>query len=137
VYTQPADDFVFKFLGISNMIPVTVSEGKVIAAAPGGQIPIPLSPPASFPEQGRLGFRPMDVKISRHETERTLQVSAVRVTLLGPIVDYLFDCRGLQIRAQMLTEDALTQDLIIEEGSDVFISVESPKWFDTDGEAKT
>lgn len=135
VYTRPADDFVFKFLGISNMIPVTVSARKAIASVSGGEIAIPLSPPASLSEQGWLGFRPMDVQIYRKKLAHTLAVHTARVTLLGPIVDYLFDCQGLQIRAQMLTEDALAQNLIIEEGSYAFISVEAPKWFNAQGEA--
>lgn len=135
VYTRPADDFVFKFLGISNMVPITSTEEKAVASGPGGMTEIPLQPPTSLREQGWLGFRPMDVQIAKQKTERTVAVHAVRVTLLGPIVDYLFDCKGLQIRAQMLTEDALAQDLIIEEGSNVFIAVDAPHWFNAQGEA--
>lgn len=136
VYTKPVDDFVFEFLGISNMIPVQVSGGKAAANTAAGPVSLPLIPPFSLEgQQGRLGFRPMDVQISRQNSGDSLQVHAVRVTLLGPIVDYLFDCKGLQIRAQMLTEDALDQDLIIEEDSEVFIAVAAPQWFNQQGEA--
>ncbi|HQJ22952.1 MAG TPA: ABC transporter ATP-binding protein [Rectinema sp.] len=137
VYSRPDDLFVFKFLGLSNIVPVKVSEEKAIIIKEEEVVPIPLIPPRSMNgNSGIMGFRPMDVKIRRKKESNDVSAIAQRVTLLGPIVDYLFDLRGIPIRAQAFTNDAIRANLILNPGEEVFLSILEPKWFNSEGVAQ-
>ncbi len=137
VYTHPVDMFVFKFLGISNMLSVKVAEGTPRIQVDAEMISLPFTAPSTMEgKSGSIGFRPMDVEIAREKLQGTLEVSTIRVTLLGPIVDYLFSFHGIHIRAQALTDDAISADLIFDPGETVYLTIIDPKWFDEQGVAQ-
>ncbi|HPG96866.1 MAG TPA: ABC transporter ATP-binding protein [Rectinema sp.] len=137
IYTHPIDIFVFKFLGISNIISIKVSEHFASVKIKDKTVELPFVAPSSMEgKEGTLGFRPMDVQIERKGNSADFPAIATRVTILGPIVDYLFDFQGIPIRAQALTDDALAADLILEPGEKVFLSVLEPKWFNSEGVAQ-
>ncbi|HEY9054592.1 MAG TPA: ABC transporter ATP-binding protein [Rectinemataceae bacterium] len=143
VYERPVDDFVHQFLGIPNYIPFEIEAGSALirseAATDAGQAPLrlPLSPPESFKgTSGRAGCRPMDIILDRNPTiEGGLPATVLRLSLLGPIVDFLLETGGVQLRAQIQTEEALAKDLLIEEGSKCGIRFSSLRWFEKTGEA--
>jgi len=144
VYERPIDAFVYQFLGIPNFIPVAIKSGQAFidTDAVQGAAELPLQALADFPSQrfpgpkGKLACRPMDVILSRSiHPETMVKAKIVRLSLLGPIVDYLLDIGGIAIRAQMQTEAAMAQDLLIEEGQECGVRFAEPKWFSEDGEA--
>lgn len=142
VYQNPADEFVFTFLGISNFIPVTISgdRARVIkdAAAPDGTEAtgpeLPIAPPAAFRDgAAKAACRPMDVALSRDPSgPGRLSGRILRTSLLGSIVDYLVELDGFQLRAQIQTEEAVASGLVFEEGSACGVGFYELKWFPAD-----
>ncbi|MDP2791820.1 MAG: ABC transporter ATP-binding protein [Rectinemataceae bacterium] len=59
----------------------------------------------------------------------------VRMTLLGPIVDFLVEVAGVTLRAQMQTEEAVAKNLILPEGCECGVGFADLKWFGPNGEA--
>ncbi len=140
VYEHPVDEFVHQFLGIPNYIPFEIREGAAwIRGDAGGAkaLRLPLSPPATFEgTSGRAGCRPMDILLDRNPAiEGGLPAKLLRLSLLGPIVDFLLDVKGVQLRAQVQTEEALARDLLVEEGQDCGIRFSGLRWFEENGEA--
>jgi len=140
VYENPVDEFVHQFLGIPNYIPFEIRNGAAwISGSKSGErsLRLPLAPPPSFRDgAGRAGCRPMDIILDRNPgVVDGLPAKVLRLSLLGPIVDFLLEVGGVQLRAQIQTEEALAKDLLIEEGSDCGISFAGLRWFDKNGEA--
>ena len=140
VYEHPVDEFVHQFLGIPNYIPFGIKDGAAwISSGRTGEEPLrlPLSPPAAFSDSsGKVGCRPMDILLDRNPVLADgLPAKVLRLSLLGPIVDFLLDLGGVQLRAQIQTEEALARDLLIEEGSVCGIRFEGLRWFGKNGEA--
>jgi len=140
VYEHPVDEFVHQFLGIPNYIPFEIREGAawIRGDADGATaLRLPLSPPSTFEgTSGRAGCRPMDILLDRNPAiEGGLPAKLLRLSLLGPIVDFLLDVKGVQLRAQVQTEEALARDLLVEEGQDCGIRFSGLRWFDENGEA--
>ncbi len=131
VYDQPANPFVFRFLGIANFIPVHARDGKTFLASGGKEfIPIPAS--MQKDEENRSGnylaaCRPMEVELSR--TTGPLEGKVVRKALLGPIIDYRIDIGGTILRAQLQTEEGSMKDLIFEEGDLCRVGFSRLLWF--------
>ncbi len=140
VYEHPVDEFVHQFLGIPNYIPFEIRDGVawITGTASGdNSLRMPLAPPSAFPgNSGRAGCRPMDILLDRNPAlSDGLPAKVLRLSLLGPIVDFLLDVRGVQLRAQIQTEEALARDLLIEEGQDCGIRFAGLRWFAKNGEA--
>jgi iron(III) transport system ATP-binding protein len=133
VYENPVDEFVHQFLGIPNYIPVHV-KGRV-ATIQG--LHIPYAAPAGFLDgEGKVACRPMDIILEKNcEGDGLLPATVLRLSLLGPIVDYLLDVQGIQLRSQIQTEEALARDMIIEKGGRCGIRFASLTWFGKNGEA--
>lgn len=144
VYEHPVDEFVHQFLGIPNYIPFEIKDGaawisgSASTSAPGGKpLRIPVAPPAAFSDStGKAGCRPMDILLDRNpDIADGLPAKVLRRSLLGPIVDFLLDVGGVQLRAQLQTEEALAKDLLMEEGRDCGIRFACLQWFGKNGEA--
>ncbi len=140
VYERPVDEFVHQFLGIPNYIPFEIEEGSAwMRSGEAGAAPLrlPLPPPESFKgKSGRAGCRPMDILLDRNPSiEGGLPAKVLRLSLLGPIVDFLLECGGIQLRAQIQTEEALAKDLLIDEGRECGIRFTGLRWFEKTGEA--
>ncbi len=142
VYQNPADEFVFTFLGSSNIIPVPISGNSARAtkgaAAPDGTeatgIELPIAPPEAFRDrEAKAACRPMDVARSRDPSGPGRLPGRIRRTsLLGSIVDYLVELDGFQLRAQIQTEEAVAAGLVFEEGSACGVGFSELKWFPAD-----
>jgi iron(III) transport system ATP-binding protein len=144
VYENPVDEFVHQFLGIPNYIPVHVVGGVATIVQPGSKtadtaktLRIPELAPAGFPDgEGKAACRPMDIILEKDiQGEAVLPATVLRLSLLGPIVDYLLDVGGIQLRAQIQTEEALVKDMIIDKDSRCGIRFAGLKWFGKNGEA--
>ena len=134
VYERPADEFVHKFLGIPNYIPFAIRDGE--AFMPDGAR-IAEAPPAAFrDESGKAGCRPMDILLEKDaDAPGAIPGKILRLSLLGPIVDYLIEAGGVQFRAQMQTEEAAARGMIIEEGRSCGLRLTNLRWFARNGEA--
>ncbi len=141
VYEQPVNEFVHQFLGIPNYIPFEIRDGSAFISAGGpkgaADIRIPAAPPAAFRDKaGKAACRPMDIRMEKNaEAADTLPAKVLRLSLLGPIIDYLVEVGGVQLRAQMQTEEATARDMIIAEGDACGLRFTNLMWFGIDGEA--
>ena len=125
VYERPADDFVFRFLGIANFLPVR-REGEALyiggSAAPWVG-PAPDKPGAKL----TAGFRPSDVMLARNGDG--LPGIVRRASFLGAQVDYLIDIAGSLIRAALPSHECLDRNLLLVEGDGCSVGLAAVQWF--------
>ena len=99
IYTQPADRFVFSFVGLSNFLPVRFEDGQAVVAGPAGFEPlagVPL-PEGRRRERATLACRPSEVDFV--DTGGTPGV-ILRKAFLGEVVDYWVEVGGVTVRVQ-------------------------------------
>jgi iron(III) transport system ATP-binding protein len=126
VYEHPADDFVFRFLGIANFLPVR-RDGNALYV--GGSAAAWVGPlPDKAGEKLTAGFRPSDVMLARDGSGLPGQV--VRASFLGAQVDYLIDIAGTLIRAALPSHDCLARNLLFEQGESCRVGLATVQWFD-------
>jgi iron(III) transport system ATP-binding protein len=129
VYEHPVDPFVCRFLGVSSFVPAIRGGGEFVIEGTEvslGTCPVPALAGA---EKVSVAFRPMDIGISRPGADRPANGSVERMSLLGPIVDYLVRVGGHAIRCQVQTEEAIARDLLIPEGAACVLDFFDAKWF--------
>ncbi len=133
VYESPADEFVFKFLGVANRVDVEVRGGAAAVAAGGAGFPA--VPPAGFPEGAAVaGLRPMDVEIRPAHAAGAVPGRITRMTMLGPVVDYLVEFAGVTLRAQSIIEEAIAVGggRPLDVGAACSVVLHDVKWFPRD-----
>jgi iron(III) transport system ATP-binding protein len=130
VFEKPVNDFVFRFLGVSNFLNV---EQKGGALQIGSQTLETETPPDIKADRLVAAFRPSDVYLS-HGTGSLpgLKGKVVRSSFLGADMDYLIGVEDTVIRTQMNTYDALQQDLILQDGDECMVHFHGVNWFDQD-----
>ncbi len=126
IYDSPADDFVFRFLGVTNLLPVT-RDG---AAWRLGDTREPWTGPPPARTDARLvaGFRPGDVALSREGPG--LPGTVRRASFLGARFDYLIDVAGTPVRADLPSHDCLARGLLFAEGDPCRVNFHALQWFD-------
>lgn len=129
VYEHPNDDFVFRFLGIANFLPVR-RDGEALYI--GGSMAAWVGPPPD--KAGGLlsaGFRPSDVLLARDlGAPSGLPGIVRRASFLGAQVDYLIDIAGTLIRAALPSHDCLARNLLFVEGDRCRVDLASVQWFE-------
>jgi iron(III) transport system ATP-binding protein len=125
VFENPANDFVFRFLGVSNFLPVEQKgEGLFVGSQrfSGG------TAPSIKAEKLAAAFRPSDVTVSR--SGEGLKGKVIRSSFLGADMDYLIDVESRIIRTQLNTHNALRDNLILSEGDECTVKFIAVNWFD-------
>jgi iron(III) transport system ATP-binding protein len=128
IYAQPADDFVFRFLGIANFLPVR-RDGDALWLGGGNERwtgPAPVRPDASL----AAGFRPSDVLLAR--SGPGLPGTVRRASFLGAQVDYLIDVAGTLVRVTTPSHECVEHDLLFVEGETCRIDLATVQWFPGD-----
>ena len=129
VFENPSNAFVFRFMGVANMIPIDVRDGKIYIKDTAAVISN--SVPDVVPENPILGCRPSDVDLIRSPEEGDATAIVKRVNLLGPIVDQRLEFAGMELRSQIDTHMAVDSDLIFKEGDKVGIRLANQLLFDS------
>ncbi len=126
IYGSPADDFVFRFLGVTNLLPV-VRDGSAWRL---GDTNLPWTgpPPARADARLAAGFRPGDVVLSRDGPG--LPGTIRRASFLGARFDYLIDIAGTAVRADLPSHDCLARGLLFAEGDRCRVNFHALQWFD-------
>jgi len=128
VYEHPADDFVFRFLGIANFLPVR-RDGDALYIGGSSERWVG-QPPDKAGAQLTAGFRPSDVLLSRASSDGEGLAGIIRrASFLGAQVDYLIDIAGTLIRAALPSHECLARDLLFVEGDACHVSLHSVQWF--------
>ncbi|MCD8393043.1 MAG: ABC transporter ATP-binding protein, partial [Cloacibacillus porcorum] len=128
VFENPVNAFVFRFMGISNMIPVEVRGGKLYAKGTDELLSEEVK--GEVPENPVLGCRPSDIDLLREPQPGVPTAVVKRVNLLGPIVDPRLEFAGMELRAQIDTHKAVDGNLIFNEGDRVGIRLANQLLFD-------
>ena len=129
IYEKPADAFVFKFMGLSNFIPVELKNSRVYIK--GSDIALEnISVPEGKRDKQNLvaGCRPSDINLSRDGMGTKGIVK--RMVFLGSIIDYRIEMGGREIRVQQDTPEALSKNLVFSEGEMCSLKVHDLKWFE-------
>jgi iron(III) transport system ATP-binding protein len=119
---NPVDSFVYRFLGLSNFIPVEVVDGRMWVRNSADSIPFPYPAPSDMGDNPFFAAcRPMDIALSRQAADggaeaRTgadaggggiLRGLVTRVIYLGNIYEYRVQVGDSEIRVQQDSFEAL------------------------------
>ena len=126
IYERPADDFVFRFLGIANFLHVR-NEGGNWCLGESQEAWVGESPKGSSRVM-TAGFRPSDIDLSR--SGAGLPGIIRRASFLGAQFDYLVEIAGTTIRAALPSHEGLARDLLFNEGDACRVSLANFQWFD-------
>lgn len=128
VFERPADAFVFRFMGVTNIIPVE-QRGEALCIRGGASAPI-APVPETLPKNPVLGCRPSDIDLIRDPAPDIPKAVVCRVNLLGPIVDQRLEVCGQELRSQQETLNAADKKLIFQEGDVVGFNIAGALFFD-------
>lgn len=123
VYNRPANKFVFSFIGLSNFIPVEVSEGVVRVEGGSEGMAMDCEIPDKY-RQGKatLACRPSEIDfVPEGGTRGTVK----RKLYLGETVDYRIEVGSVEIRVQKRRRDAL-----LDEGDRCALRFGRLHWYD-------
>lgn len=126
IFEQPADLFVFKFMGIANFLSVRNDGGRYFVGT--GDQKIPWDGPEGTADRWVAGFRPSDVEI--HRDGSGLKGIVKRANFLGATMDYMIEIDGEFLRTELETHHAINQNLMFKEGEECCITFRSLLWFD-------
>ena len=101
IISNPANRFVFSFVGVSNFLPVIRQDGKIWLDYPEKQL-VSEEIPADYPQSDKadLGIRPMDIVF---DDESLLKARIVSAVFFGNIYSYFIDIAGHEYRVQRIT----------------------------------
>jgi len=124
IFEQPVDEFVFRFMGVANFLPVHRQPGGGWVTGGGQRFPWEPDGDASA---WLAGFRPSDVRLGRNG--EGLRCRVKRASFLGAMMDYLIEVDGAQFRTQIETHAALAQGLMFGESDACTATFHSVHWF--------
>lgn len=126
IFEEPADLFIFKFMGIANFLGVNEKSGRFVVG--NGSQEIPWDKPQGKVEKWVAAFRPSDVEISREP--KGLKGIITRANFLGATMDYAIEIDGEHLRTEIETHKAINEDLMFKEGEECYITFRALHWFD-------
>jgi iron(III) transport system ATP-binding protein len=99
VYQNPANRFVYGFIGLSNFLEVNLLDNEVRLNGGPASLPLSTSPPDELKAGGRavLASRPSEIDFV---AEGGVRGVVKRCSYLGEIIDYRIDVGGREIRVQ-------------------------------------
>lgn len=99
VYNEPANKFVFSFIGLSNFTEVEASTDKLVTCDGSCPLPAGMAPPGALIKNGRvfLASRPVEIDFVG---EGGLNGVVARKSFLGEIIDYQIRFGSQEIRVQ-------------------------------------
>lgn len=128
IFEKPADLFIFKFMGIANFLAVKEANGKFVVG--NGTQEVPWEAPKCKAAAWVAAFRPSDVEI--HREGPGLKGIIHRANFLGATMDYAIDIDGESLRTELLTHEAINNNLMFKEGDECYITFRSLLWFDAE-----
>ena len=129
IFEEPADMFVFKFMGIANFLKIREADGKFHVGSGTQEVSLN-APETNAGHEWVVGFRPSDVSVSR--TEGTLKGIVRRANFLGATMDYAIDIDGETLRTEIVTHEAISSGLMFKEGEEIYVTFKALHWFDAE-----
>ena len=102
VYNQPANKFVFSFIGLSNFLDVVWEDGQAFLHGHSVSLPAGLVPPENLRGPGDLSLasRPSEIDFVGDGDGKALRGVVSRKAFLGEIVDYQVKIGSQELRVQ-------------------------------------
>lgn len=102
VYNNPANKFVFSFIGLSNFLNIAWHDGRATLLGEGDPLPDCLIPPESVRggEAISLASRPSEIDFVSESEPDCLRGVVSRKSFLGEIIDYQVKIGGQEMRVQ-------------------------------------
>ena len=127
IIKDPANKFIFKFIGVSNFLPVKMEDGKCYLDY---STPILLKDgkPEGYPDTDKaieMGVRPMDVIF---DDESPIKATIIQTVFLGNIYNYFIRLGDQEIRVQRITSGD-EEDEKYTEGKEVGIRFVGEKYY--------
>ena len=134
IYEKPADPFIFKFMGVSNFIPLEYRNGQVFIAESDSPLSYPV--PEGNLDQIRkrkliAGCRSYDIELTHKDSHTRGTIR--RVIYLGATVDYLVAVGKNVLRVQQDIRDAGQGGIPFRDGDPVGLKFLDLQWFENQG----
>lgn len=134
VFERPADDFVFRFMGVTNFVSVTVKGGKCLLD---DGLEVPWTRERTLPAEGsrwNVGFRPSDVQVL--PPAQGIPATVRSASFLGAMTEYRIDLGGQEIRTEVETLHMLMAGTLFKDADPCGLAFHDLQWFPaTEGEA--
>ena len=127
IFEKPKDIFVFTFMGIANFLKLR-REGDKYYVGTGTQEITRDDRSTDTAENWVVGFRPSDVSVNKKG--EGLKGIVRRASFLGATMDYAIEIDGENMRTEIVTYEALSNDLMFKEGDEIYVTFKSLLWFD-------
>ena len=128
IFEKPADLFIFKFMGIANFLGVREENGAYLVGS--GTQQVPWEKPQGSVQKWVAAFRPSDVIVSRGG--EGLKGVIKRANFLGATMDYMIEIDGETLRTEIVTHEAISEDLMFNEGEECVVNFRALHWFDAE-----
>jgi sulfate transport system ATP-binding protein len=117
VYEQPTNEFVARFIGVLNVLELTVERG----AARVGHLSFPV-PGIADGQSVRIGFRPYAVRVSRNPGQYAFRATLKHIFFLGVMLRIeLVTPEGLTLRVRISKEEFTHLGLVEDEPVSFYI----------------
>ena len=127
IFEKPADLFIFKFMGIANFLGVRAENGRFLVGTGNQEVPWEKPQDAAI-TNWVAAFRPSDVAISRDG--EGLRGVIKRANFLGATMDYMIEIDGEHLRTEIVTHEAISENLMFKEGEECVVNFRALHWFD-------
>jgi len=130
IFERPVDSFVFKFMGVSNFIPVEYINGRYHVTGSDSILdyPLPVERSDALHAGGMVAAcRPHDIRIAQGKT--SFSGILKRAVYLGSLIDYRILAGKTEIRVQQDIQEALAENQFFKEGDIVNLKFLDLKWF--------
>lgn len=127
LFKNPVDSFVYRFLGLSNFIPVEIVDHRLYVREETESIPFPYPLPSGLKQKTFfVACRPMNIRLSR---EGSLKGRVKRVVFLGNIYEYRVQLGKYEIRVQQDAFSAL-ENGIFDEGENCALTIDHHRYYE-------
>jgi iron(III) transport system ATP-binding protein len=128
IFNQPADSFVYQFLGTANFIPLSRDGSHYSLKTEQGQVRLHVDIPDAMQDADNLfmASRPMDIELKK---SGTLTGRIKNTVFLGSIYEYRVLCGGLELRVQQAAYEA-RQDGLFQPGEMCALDFANLHFFD-------
>lgn len=133
IIRQPANRFVYSFIGVSNFLPVVEKDGKVCLGL--GDEPVLFDKlPEGFAvgKKNVMGVRPMDIVFDQQSAVRA---DIQRDTFLGNQYDYQVNLGGQELRVERNALDVLSDPTHYAAGQEVGLRFLNVKFYEEEAQA--
>ena len=123
IYTKPVNQFVFSFIGLSNFLPVVVTDGAAYIDGAIEAGPVTRSLPERLSaDRLTLATRPSEIDFVK---DGGVKATVKRITYLGDTIDYRVMVGGTEVRIQ---KNRMTE--IMKEGESCRLGFNRILWYD-------